>query len=144
MAQNFQNHRKFYFPHHFVFYPVGLFFLILTLRRVNFDSPMEGPYLLIAVTIALLLALSYMMRQHYALQLQDRVVRLELRLRYFILTNKRLEPIEKQLSFGQLAAVRFASDDEIVALIQRAIDEKLSPGDIKKSIASWQADDMRV
>jgi hypothetical protein len=88
--------------------------------------------------------LSFMTRQHYALTNQNRTVRLELRLRYYILTQQRLEPIEQQLSFGQLAALRFASDDELPALVQRAVAEQLSSIEIKKSIKNWEGDYMRV
>jgi len=88
--------------------------------------------------------LSFMMRQHYALNNQNRIVRLELRFRYYVLTGKRLEPIEQKLSFGQLAALRFASDEELPALIERAVNENLSSDAIKKSIKNWQADNMRV
>lgn len=88
--------------------------------------------------------LSFMLRQHYSLTNQNRIVRLELRLRYYQLTHKRLEEIEAQLSFGQLAALRFASDEELVPLIQRAITEKLSPDAIKRAIVIWMPDEMRV
>jgi len=88
--------------------------------------------------------LSFMMRQHYALNNQNRIVRLELRFRYYVLTGKRLEPIEQKLSFGQLAALRFASDEELPALTERAVNENLSSDAIKKSIKNWQADNMRV
>ena len=85
-----------------------------------------------------------MVRQHYALGNQNRIVRLEIRLRYYILTGKRFEQIEEQLSFKQIAALRFAADDELGPLIERAISQKLSPEQIKKSIVNWQADNMRV
>lgn len=85
-----------------------------------------------------------MMRQHYALMNQNRVVRLELRLRYYQLTHTRLELYEDKLTFKQLAALRFASDEELPALLQRALNEGLSPDMIKKNIVNWQADNMRV
>ncbi len=88
--------------------------------------------------------LSFMLRQHYALTNQNRTVRLEMRLRYYQLTGKRLEPIEEQLSFGQLAALRFASDDELPALVQKALSEHMTADAIKRSIKNWVADDMRV
>lgn len=93
----------------------------------------------------LLLAwLSYMVRQHYALTNQNRIVRLEMRFRYYVLTQKRLEKLESQLTFQQLAALRFASDEELPALTERALNENLSPSDIKSSIKNWVYDDRRV
>ena len=85
-----------------------------------------------------------MTRQHYALTLQNRVVRMEMRLRYFELTGLRLEPLEEQLTTGQLAALRFASDEELPDLMQRAMNEKLTPKQIKMSIRKWIPDYMRV
>ncbi len=88
--------------------------------------------------------LSFMTLQQYARANQNRTVRLELRLRYYILTQKRLEVIEEQLSFGQLAALRFASDEELPSLVHKAVNEHLSPKDIKKAIKNWEPDYMRV
>lgn len=85
-----------------------------------------------------------MLRQHYALTVQNRVVRLEMRLRYYQLTHTRFEEIEPRLSFGQIAALRFASDDELPALTNRALQEQLSPDAIKRSIKNWLPDEMRV
>ena len=85
-----------------------------------------------------------MLRQHYALGNQNRIVRLEMRLRYYQLTGKRFEPLEQQLLFGQIAALRFASDEELLPLIDRTLKENLSAKQIKQSVVNWQADDMRV
>lgn len=101
-------------------------------------------WLIVAAGTGMLIFLSLVLRQHYALMLQDRLVRMELRWRYHVLTGKRLEILEKQLRFKQLAALRFASDTELPALADRAVAEKLSPDQIKKSIREWQPDDMRV
>lgn len=98
----------------------------------------------IAAIIFVVIWLSFMMRQHYALGLQNRLVRLEMRLRYFELSGKRFEPVEARLSFGQIAALRFASDEELPALLEKAMRENLSPRSIKKSIVTWRPDHMRV
>ena len=91
-----------------------------------------------------LLYLALMLRQHYALGNQNRIVRLEFRLRYFQLMQEPSTLAEEKLSFGQMAALRFASDAEFKTLLQKALNENLSPDAIKKSIVNWQADDMRV
>lgn len=85
-----------------------------------------------------------MMRQHYALTCQNRIVRLEMRLRYYQLSGKRLEDIEPRISFDQLAALRFASDEELIILIEKTLQENLTPRDIKTAIRYWNADNMRV
>ena len=85
-----------------------------------------------------------MMRQHYALINQNRTVRLELRLRYFILTQKRFEEVEARLKSSQIYALRFAPDTELPALVERALNENLSGDDIKRAIKQWLPDTMRV
>lgn len=88
--------------------------------------------------------LSFMTRQHYALGNQDRIVRLEMRLRYFQLTGEPFNSKEAKLSLAQIAALRFASDAELIALIERSIRENLSAKDIKESIQAWLPDHMRL
>jgi hypothetical protein len=142
--QNANNHLQYYIPHHFVFYPIGLAGMGFGIAAWYFHP--ENCWLGGSITLmfALVIWLSYMMRQHYALTLQDRLVRMEMRLRYYQLTNERFEKHEATLSFGQIAALRFASDEELPALVQRTIKESLSSKDIKKAIVHWQADTMRV
>jgi len=91
-----------------------------------------------------ILYLAIMLRQHYALGNQDRIVRLEFRLRYFELLGMRSDRIEEKLSFSQIAALRFADDNQFTILLERALKENISGEEIKKSIHNWQADDMRV
>ena len=91
-----------------------------------------------------LFCLAFMLRQHYALTLQNRIVRLELRYRYFSITGKRLEEFEHQLNDDQLFALRFAPDNEYPGLTQRALHENLSGKEIKKAIKHWKGDYERV
>jgi hypothetical protein len=67
-----------------------------------------------------------------------------MRFRYFVLTNKRFEEYEDKLTFGQIAALRFASDQELLDLLRRTVQENLAPVEIKKAVKNWQADLMRV
>ncbi|GGB77933.1 DUF6526 family protein [Dyadobacter sediminis] len=142
--QNYQNHVRYYPAHHFVFYPV---LMILTGASIYY-AVKSDEYTLIWTFIAIGLFmtgwLSFMLRQHYALNNQNRIVRLEMRFRYYLLTNQRLDLLENQLSFGQLSALRFASDEELVALTERTLKENLAPNEIKRSIKNWQPDHMRV
>jgi len=147
MPQNYQNHRCYYIPHHFIFYPVILALTIYSFYRSSqADHHTEAACLWAALGVVFVLLgwVSYMMRQHYALNNQNRIVRLEMKLRYYQLTQQRFETIEHQLTFGQIAALRFASDAELPALVQRTLAEKLSPNEIKKAIQQWQPDSMRV
>ena len=141
--QDFSNHIRYYPPHHFIFYPLVI---IMCGISVAFALKEENSavWWMISAIIFIIGWLSFMMRQHYALTIQDRVVRLEMRYRYYRLTQKAFEPLEKNLSFGQVAALRFAPDEELPALVEKTITEKLKPTKIKASIINWQPDTMRV
>src|SRR5690606_21450890 len=121
-------------PHHFIFYPLALIIFCVSFYNIFTKPGHEQEWIIITILVFMVTWLSYMLRQHYALTNQDRIVRAELRLRYYQLTQENFEQVEQQLSFGQIAALRFAPDDELVLLIKRAINENLSPKDIKKSI----------
>jgi hypothetical protein len=77
----------------------------------------------------------------FPLKAQDRAIRAEENLRYFVMTGKLLDP---RLSVLQVVALRFASDAEFVPLALRAANEKLAPKDIKQAIKTWRADEYRV
>lgn len=142
--QNFENHIRFYPPHHFVFYPVTLFLLGLSAYFAITLREQREIWIFISVIIALIIWVAFMLRQHYSLILQNRIIRLELRYRYFALTGNRLENFEIDLSDSQIFALRFAPDEELVGLVQRAITEKLSGTAIKKNIKNWKGDYHRV
>ena len=141
--QNHENHRRYYTPHHFIFYPLAFGLFIISVYYF-FTSPEKIVWFVIATTIFLVMWLSFMVRQHYAMRPQNRIIRLEMRLRYFQLFGKKFNPVEGKLSFRQIAALRFASDEELPALLERTLEENLSVSTIKKLITDWQPDHMRV
>lgn len=83
-----------------------------------------------------------MVRQHYALTLQNRLVVLEQSFRYFRLTWKNFE--DEKLSESEIFALRFADDKQFLELIKLAKEKNLSADEIKKSIKNWVADNKRV
>ncbi|MDO9373581.1 MAG: DUF6526 family protein [Ferruginibacter sp.] len=142
--QNYRNHAKFYIPHHFIFYPIVTALAVYSIRKSFINPDRHFEWMALGIVFILLAWLSFMMRQHYALVLQNRLVRQEMRLRYFRLTGKALEDIEARLTFARIAALRFAPDEELPGLISETLEKDLSPKEIKKSIINWFPDHMRV
>jgi len=80
----------------------------------------------------------------YPMKVQDRVIRLEERLRLQALAPAAWHAQIYRLSEDQLIALRFASDDEVVELAKQALEHNLNRKQIKERIKSWRADDWRV
>ncbi|MCQ4034803.1 DUF6526 family protein [Kaistella montana] len=143
-TQNYANHKKYYPPHHFVLLPLLMILLIIGLVKSFNDSTNQLSWILFSIVVFLLLYLAVMLRQHYALGNQDRIIRLEFKQRYFEIFGKRSDEIEEKLNFGQIAALRYAYDDEFKILLDKALKENISGDTIKKSIQKWKPDFHRV
>lgn len=142
--QNYKNHIRFYPAHHFVFYPVTLILLVTSIYFAFKNEEQRAIWIFISIVISIIIWVAFMLRQHYSLILQNRIVRLELRYRYFTLTGERLELLEDKLDDSKLFALRFAPDEELPGLIKRSISENLSGTAIKRSIKNWKGDYHRV
>ncbi|HVI06711.1 MAG TPA: DUF6526 family protein [Candidatus Binatia bacterium] len=146
--QNFANHTRLDPWFHFFVLPVFAIALLMTLVHfVAHFSEGDGrdrfhSFLLVLLAAALLAAVFKI--RLYSLKVQDRVIRLEERQRLALLLPESQRARIPELTVGQLVALRFASDAELPALAQRALDEKLAPKDIKKAIQNWRADYWRV
>ena len=141
--QSYKNHIRFYPSHHFVYYPIVMAFLSFSVYCA-FTTDDALLWSFISVLFLVLFCLAFMLRQHYALTLQNRIVRLELRYRYLATTGQRFEEIESKLDDSQLFALRFAPDEELLALTNRTLNENLSGDEIKKAIKNWKGDYERV
>ncbi|GAB3878493.1 hypothetical protein GCM10028824_40530 [Hymenobacter segetis] len=138
-----------YYPwHHFVLLPLaGLMagYAILRYTKVAGDDDQTARLWFTVAALAIIgLGVLLMLRQHYALQLQDRICRLEVRQRYFEVSGQRFNALEKQLSLSQILSLRLAGDAELPALAQAAATSNLSPKDIQARITDFQFDTMRV
>lgn len=146
--QTFANHTRFDPLFHFFLIPV--FTLGLVMALIHFFAHLQESdfrdnfhaVLLILLAVAFLV-LIFKIRL-YALRVQDRVIRLEERLRLMQLLPEPLRSRIPELTEGQLCGLRFASDAELPKLAERALNEKLSRKDIKQSIQNWRPDYWRV
>ncbi len=85
--QDYKNHIRFYTPHHFVFYPLLLILLGIIAYFIFGREKESLLWIFISILLLLFFGLSFMLRQHYAFLFHDRIIRLELRYRYFSITN---------------------------------------------------------
>ena len=148
MSQNLKNHRKYYPLHHFIFYPIMLILLVLSLFEF-WDNAVDERgvsliWLMVSAVIISIIILSFMLRQHYALGLQDRLIINEFKFRYFALTGKRLETLSYQFSDAQIFALRFSEDKDLMELINNTIENDWSSSEIKQNIKNWKADNKRI
>ncbi|MFZ0951379.1 MAG: DUF6526 family protein [Candidatus Sulfotelmatobacter sp.] len=139
--QTFANHARFDPLFHFFVLPV---FVLSTLAAIVLF--LWHPSLRCAWRFVLLAAgtVAVFKIRLYALRVQDRVIRLEERLRLASLLPESSRSRIPELTESQLIALRFASDTELPMLAQRALAEKLSAADIKKAIQTWRPDYWRV
>jgi hypothetical protein len=139
--QQFSNHARMHPLYHYVTAPLVLVGLIGSIvNLVNAEPSNFYSASLIVLAFVILLFIGAMLRT-YALKAQDRAIRAEESLRYFILAGK---AIDTRLRMGQIVALRFASDDEFVALAEKAATEGLSGKEIKQLIQQWRPDYRRI
>ena len=80
----------------------------------------------------------------FPVKVQDRVIRLEMRLRLQQILPENLRAKIEELTPGQLVGLRFAGDEELPGLVQEVLDGKLAKQkEIKRKIKNWQADHLR-
>ncbi|MES2275874.1 MAG: DUF6526 family protein [Bacteroidota bacterium] len=141
-SQNFSNHRQWVKGFHFVLSALLLAGIIGSginiYRHYNFSGLLSC--ILILLIFICLVFMYWYMRQ-FPIKAQDRAIRAEESLRYFIMTGKAMN---NNLTVSQIAALRFSGDDEFLALVNKTVAENLSADEIKKTIKNWRADHHRV
>lgn len=141
-TQNFENHSKTVPLFHQVVLPILLLNLGWSIYRVARHVSAESVITLLLAVALILLALYARM---FALTVQDRVIRLEMRLRLQQVLPPELRGRIPEFTVGQLVALRFASDAELPELARKVLDEKLTDRKaIKKLVRDWQPDLLRA
>jgi hypothetical protein len=141
MPQTFANHPKFDPLYHFVLSPLCLVLLVGAIWAAVNEGTGEA-WWRVGMAMALFLAIAKI--RLYGLRVQDRVIRLEERLRLQSVLPERLRGRIPELTAGNLIALRFAPDEELPELVERILLDKPSQKEIKQSIKNWRPDYFRV
>jgi hypothetical protein len=140
--QNYKNHTRWYPLVHFVIMPlvvVNLGWQIYMLTQERTIDRAES--LLMAIVIGLIVLTARLQ----ALKVQDRVIRLEEKLRYRQMLSAELAEKACAMSPGKMIALRFASDEELNDLVQKVLNNELQTGgDIKQAVQNWRGDYLRT
>jgi len=140
-TQSLKNHARFDSLYHFFIFAVYLLNLVYAgfhlYRQTSLSS---GWYLVLSLAVIV----PILKLRTYPLKVQDRVIRLEERLRLQALAPLEWHAQIYRLSESQLIALRFAADEEVVELAKQALEQNLDRKQIKERIKSWRADEWRV
>lgn len=141
-SQNYANHVRWFPLFHFVITPILLALLLWYSIRLFQTQTLDSAMNLLQVLTVALVGLA---ARAQALRAQDRVIRLEERLRYSAILSPELAAKAAELPVSRMIALRFASDAELEQLAQKVIDRELATTkDIKLAIKDWRADTLRV
>lgn len=141
--QNFKHHARLVPMFHFVAFTAALIPLAIGtyhfIVAIGAASGRLHAASFLSLTVAVILGLWY--ARAFALRAQDRAIRAEVNFRHYLATGK---PLDSRVTMRQVIGLRFASDDEFVALVQRAAGEGLSEKQIKQAVQNWKADHDRA
>ena len=140
--QTYQNHRRLIPLYHFFALPIVGLNVVVEVMRLN---KYRTPYHVYLVVFALALLVAVNALRSMTNRVQDRVIRLEERMRLSALLPEDLRPRVNDLTTSQLVGLRFASDEEAPALARRCLDGELTKADqVKKEVKSWRPDTLRA
>lgn len=140
--QSLANHSRIVPPFHYGLFGIGTVNLVWTAVKLVRSPSLDT---VVGVLVAVLLIGLLWYARLFPLKVQDRVIRLEMRLRLARLLPPELQARIDELTPGQLVALRFAGDAELPALVVEVLAGRLTGGrEIKAAIREWQADYLRV
>jgi hypothetical protein len=141
-TQSFENHNRVVPPYHMFAIPIFMINFIWRLVQLK-DGITFASIMNVLLAIAFLILILY--ARMFSLTVQDRVIRLEMRLRLERLLPPDMRSRIPELTLAQLISLRFAGDEELVALTRQVLDERLNDRkSIKRRIKNWQADLLRA
>jgi hypothetical protein len=139
--QNLKNHGRSDPSFHFVALPVLFINLVIAILYMVHHLDFYSVWL---VVLSVVVFIPFSKVRMYPMKVQDRVIRLEERMRLQALAPAEWHTQIFRLSEDQLIGLRFASDDEVVELAKQALEHNLSRKQIKERIKEWRPDNWRV
>ncbi|MGP8259801.1 MAG: DUF6526 family protein [Acidobacteriaceae bacterium] len=146
-AQNYKNHVRWDPAWHFFMMPILMLNIVFAAYKLVHDWHLENNHHVVfgwMILVSIVLFMAIMKSRMYALQVQDRIIRLEERLRLAALLPADDLAASHALTEDQLIGLRFASDGELPALVARTLKENLSRKQIKEAVVNWRPDTFRV
>ena len=143
-TQNLKNHTRWYPLFHFFVLPMLLLNFIFSIYATIHAWPRYEHTHLWWIAMSVVFFVMAGIARGGAAKVQDRIIRLEERLRLAALLPAEDRAHIDELSVKQLIALRFASDAELPALVHRTLTQNLEPKAIKQSIVNWRPDNQRV
>jgi hypothetical protein len=142
-AQSYKNHSRYVPLYHFVTSLILVLCLAASAWNIVKTYQHHSGRLIAAILFGLSYAgiMLFWYARQFALTAQDRAIRAEENVRHLALAGKLLD---KRLRMSQVIALRFANDAEFLTLAEKAANENMNAGDIKKAIVSWKADHHRA
>jgi len=140
--QTYANHVRWYPLAHFVIAPLLALIAAYQIVRLYQEPDLDRAFIVILIFVMTLINFAARLQ---SLKAQDRVIRLEERLRYREVLEPSLAAAACELPAGKMISLRFASDAELPALIQRVVSGELRTSkEIKTAIKEWRGDYLRV
>jgi len=139
--QSLKNHGRLDPPFHVVLFFVLLANLVFAIFHLVHHRSIASAWFLVLSVVAFI---PFFKLRLYPLKVQDRVIRLEERMRLQALAPAEWHTQIYRLTEDQLIGLRFAADDEVVELAKQALEGNLNRKQIKERIKSWRADNWRI
>jgi hypothetical protein len=139
--QDFRNHARFDPPYHMVLFAILLVNLAIVITYTVMHFSIFSGWLTI---MSIAVFIPFVKIRTYPLKVQDRVIRLEERIRLQALAPEEWHAQIYRLTEDQLIGLRFAADEEVVELAKQALEGNLSRKQIKERIKSWRPDEWRI
>jgi hypothetical protein len=141
-VQTFENHTRYVPLYHFVLFGILMINLVWSVVRIVRHHSVDAA---VALLIALGLLILFFYARQFALTMQDRLIRLEMRLRLVKVLPADLAQRIGELTVSQLIGLRFASDEELPELVRKVLAEGIRDRTaIKRMVRTWEGDYLRV